>query len=718
MNSNTKEQLELLSELDSIMAAIEREKDVNLDDVFKNINISLNPFDFLLDIILRYVGINEVLEWISDVFTNIEPIELAIKGVLLANVNATLSCHNNVFIPEYLRTQGINFNLNQLDYKNILKYNPLSENGQCYYFGTSFYYTIDGDDDTKYYTRLEAYKAAKTKLSIDSEGNTTLKPDEASIQNSIIRHGEINTQYDLIRAEDMNAFLWFLNRKVLYNNHIEYDGKLSNLSVLSTKDDNILIGDCTTINNNMYYMAANKNEYTICSNTNNGLNWYFKKNDIKNTPLFNISKFEGDLTPFNFKILDAPSGYYPINGDDKLCVKFLFDDVLKPNKNGHFSIKCTYEKEDTDNSVVIYNINGKYKLLFDKTQLTYNIYFYTIDEQNKPQYTLIDDINLDDFKPFVFECYSGLTMYEFNYDYLMGMKLFDTKSLLALTIDNILYGKNLFGVNISLTKEELLIREKFNKIIEHVIKSDSEDVSNCYFSFSNDEYNNMIKNTELKYKNNKLFNEENSYNESFNDIYDVINKYNNSATLIENKEIIKNALNQTINSCFETNDLYENQYKLNIQPSNIVKNLIEQLLNSFFQSIISPKIVLLFEINRRITQTNINTLSFEEFLESIENQIVSIITEIKNYLLRLLMDWALKLITNMANKLASLLVAEQLNFYIGLIKRLLNECLLLGSFNSLDFLSKEQLDDFKMNFVDYADIISNKSDNPKIITEC
>ena len=48
MNSNTKEQLELLSELDSIMAAIEREKDVNLDDVFKNINISLNWCQILL----------------------------------------------------------------------------------------------------------------------------------------------------------------------------------------------------------------------------------------------------------------------------------------------------------------------------------------------------------------------------------------------------------------------------------------------------------------------------------------------------------------------------------------------------------------------------------------------------------------------------------------------------------------------------------------------
>ena len=117
MSTNTKEQLGLLSELDAIMATIESKKDINLDDVFSNVNISLNPFDFLLDIILRYVGLSDVLDWISNTITNIQPIEQAIKGVLLANVNATLSCHNNVFIPEYLRNNGIDFNLDILDYK-------------------------------------------------------------------------------------------------------------------------------------------------------------------------------------------------------------------------------------------------------------------------------------------------------------------------------------------------------------------------------------------------------------------------------------------------------------------------------------------------------------------------------------------------------------------------------------------------------------------------
>lgn len=699
MSTNTKEQLGLLSELDAIMATIESKKDINLDDVFSNINISLNPFDFLLDIILRYVGLSDVLDWISDTITNIQPIEQAIKGVLLANVNATLSCHNNVFIPEYLRNNGIDFNLDILDYKQILKYNPLSEIGQCYYFGTSFYYTVEGDDKTKYYTYHDAFTAAQKKVTTNSNGNSIIQtktPDEC-----ITKHGDINTKYDLVKAKDMNAFLWFANRNSLNNNFSDYNGEITSYSLLKPSENGPSIGDLTSINNSLHYISKNDGEYIPYSNTKNGINWYSKSNN-EYKPLFNISKCEGEITPFKFKILKAPSGFY----DKFTCVKFLFNDKLEPDNNGHFSIRCNYDQEKSKNNIHQFKTDSGFYIEFNKDTLKYEIKKESGD----------GSIDIKDLKNDVYECYSGLTLYEFNYDYIMGMQLFDTKSLAALTINNILYGENIFGLNISLTKEEILIREKIERIIEHIFTSDSEEVNNCYFSFSNDEYLAMLKNTEVKYKNNKLFNE--NKNSTKIDAYNIINKYNSDLTLNEQKEIIKEALNSTVQMYMGSDAIYDTQYKINVEPNGIVKNLLKQILNSFFQSIITPKIVLLFDINRRITNSNVKPLGFEEFLNSIENQIVSIILQVKDYLLRLLMEWVLKLIGDLTIQFSQLLIAEQLNTYVALIKRLITDCTGMGTINSLNFLSQEQLDSFKIDYVNYADIISDNSNTTKIINAC
>lgn len=700
MSANTKEQLGLLSELDAIMATIESKKDINLDDVFSNVNISLNPFDFLLDIILRYVGLSDVLDWISDTITNIQPIEQAIKGVLLANVNATLSCHNNVFIPEYLRNNGIDFNLDILDYKQILKYNPLSEIGQCYYFGTSFYYTVEGDDKTKYYTYHDAFTAAQKKVTTNSNGNSIIQtktPDEC-----ITKHGDINNKYDLVKAKDMNAFLWFANRNSLNNNFSNYTDEITSYSLLQPTNNKPSIGDLSSINNSLHYISKNDGEYIPYSNTTNGINWYYKNNNNECKPLFNISKYEGEITPFKFKILEAPNGFY----DKFTCVKFLFNDKLEPDNNGHFSIRCSYDRYDSTEQKHIFTISKNFYIEFDKNALKYEIKNGSSD----------DSININDLKEYVYECYSGLTLYEFNYDYIMGMQLFDTKSLAALTINNILYGENIFGLNISLTKEEILIREKIERIIEHIFTSDSEEVNNCYFSFSNDEYLAMLKNTEVKYKNNKLFNENKNLNQI--DAYSIINKYNSDLTLNEQKEIIKEALNSTVQMYIGSDAIYDTQYKINIEPNSIVKNLLKQILNSFFQSIITPKIVLLFDINRRITNSNVKPLGFEEFLSSIENQITSIILQVKDYLLRLLMEWVLKLIGDLTIQFSQLLIAEQLNTYVALIKRLITDCTGIGTINSLNFLSQEQLDSFKIDYVNYADIISDNSNTTKIINNC
>ena len=78
-----RDQLELLSGLDAILASIERQKDVSLADVFNNLSISANPFDFLLAILQKQVTIDDLIEWLSSVLT------VAMPGIETGN--STLS---------------------------------------------------------------------------------------------------------------------------------------------------------------------------------------------------------------------------------------------------------------------------------------------------------------------------------------------------------------------------------------------------------------------------------------------------------------------------------------------------------------------------------------------------------------------------------------------------------------------------------------------------
>ena len=307
------------------------------------------------------------------------------------------------------------------------------------------------------------------------------------------------------------------------------------------------------------------------------------------------------------------------------------------------------------------------------------------------------------------------TIYEFNHHFLRSIKLYHPQQIIAEIVAQLL-GEGNLSLNIGISLNEKIVEAKINEIIKKIIETDDLNVSDCYFSFSNDEYLAMLKNTEVKYKNNKLFNENKNLNQI--DAYSIINKYNSDLTLNEQKEIIKEALNSTVQMYIGSDAIYDTQYKINIEPNSIVKNLLKQILNSFFQSIITPKIVLLFDINRRITNSNVKPLGFEEFLSSIENQITSIILQVKDYLLRLLMEWVLKLIGDLTIQFSQLLIAEQLNTYVALIKRLITDCTGIGTINSLNFLSQEQLDSFKIDYVNYADIISDNSNTTKIINNC
>ena len=199
MSSISKEQRETLALIDAIMAMTEKMP----TDESLNVNLSLNPFKFLMDIILKKVSYQEMLDFLVDVMTvSLPVIELGIKGIILSNLKSVVDCNIDPRIPIWLRypNKGLNFNVGMLDYLKIMSIPPLSPLGSTYYFGTKTYYTIDGDKDTNQkYVSLPFACESCVKQGIPI---TKIK-----------KYSECSNVYELARAEDYNAFLWFVIHK-------------------------------------------------------------------------------------------------------------------------------------------------------------------------------------------------------------------------------------------------------------------------------------------------------------------------------------------------------------------------------------------------------------------------------------------------------------------------------------------------------------------------
>ena len=204
MSSISREQRETLALIDAIMAMTEKHP----ENPSLGVELSLNPFRFLMDIITKYVSFEEMLDFLVDTLTvSLPMIEFGIKGIILSNLKSIVDCNSDPRIPNWMRNpnDGMIFNLASIDYKNMMSISPLTPYGTSHYFGTRTYYIIEGDkeENKKYYDKTLACRSCI----------------EQGIKMSKIKKiSECDNVYKLARAEDFNAFLWFVVHKGFFIN--------------------------------------------------------------------------------------------------------------------------------------------------------------------------------------------------------------------------------------------------------------------------------------------------------------------------------------------------------------------------------------------------------------------------------------------------------------------------------------------------------------------
>lgn len=373
--------------------------------------------------------------------------------------------------------------------------------------------------------------------------------------------------------------------------------------------------------------------------------------------------------------------------------RLLFNEKGEADQNGHYTVIPTSKKniKDSDdgrratqyvlqnpkNSVWVSWKTGNYYLLRDK------------DEGEDDDSAKLTEL---------IECYPGLTVYDFNYNFVMGMQLYDPAVVASQLIE---VATNLskstlgnIGLGFKVNKTETAYQMRISEIIKNTLDPKSYETSECFFTFSNNRFTDLLEKSELKRSNayNFATTENGGVTVSMDSAYDILNEFSDDAILNENKDVITRAINEVTANI--TNEVLPSD-KYNLQLS-LVQELIKSLVFVIVNTLLTPKIVLLFKVNRELLGDFKNDLSLEEFIESIIGLITGIIKEIVDLILRELLNWALSILKELCEKLAGMLALEQIEYYTRILRGLLKAC----SFK----LPKTKLLDSQLDNVDYADI--------------
>ena len=657
----------------------------------------MNEFDFLMEL-CETIGFtkDKLVRWFSQYVTkNLLPVELAMKATFIAKLKNVISCSEDPRIPMKYRKaisttvsndsnddRGILVNVESIDWLGILSTPPLSESGKFYFHST--------------------------------EG--------------------INNVYGLSRCLDFNAFLWFAINKGRFANsyRIENMSDFQTKLGLSTKDKS-LFGQVNLNNNKVknkglicgstFVPKDNYNFVSLCissqrsddGNVDNVLvpvstdwhsvNWYgdkrryfvngasgVKRDFSMEKGICNIEFINhmdnADLeiinTQNNLKFTILPKPFM------SSTVKILFNSKGEPDKNGKFSLTIDadsrtdlgigyvdYTLSKSKNILRVYPKNGTYEIL-DKSY-------------NKPS-NPIDAVKTD-----LYECYCGLTVYEFIYDYVMSQRLFNPKTIVS-RIYELAFGLSYTtGYHAEIKRETTDYRMRIAYAIKEIMSNPSSVVKDCYSTFSNEEYDKMEKEAELKRMNGFSFNDgvNNISTPSLNEALEILNSVGSESNTVSDTEIIEASFNSVFANITEEVAPTE-RYKL---QCNLLSMMVTSLPQVMVETLLGPNFMLLMSVYQdMIGESDYPTLKAlpEALFKFIFGLINPIIQEMIENIIYDLLNAILKELRTLFMEYQEKIELERVQNYITLLN------LIIATIKTLK--GKRTNLETKLDEVSYADI--------------
>ena len=709
MASVKKMQEEAMASIDTAKALVDKVltiMEIIIVDPSIALTFSANPIGFLIQL-LKHLGVTreEIELWLTDFLICVVPIlETAVKAILLTNLKNMISCSVDPRIPEKYRKQhkaitnyntsqeyGIDINIESIDFMDKLSINPLGE------FGSNWYFGLEGVEDSYKFARADDMDAFLWFVIHKGKFPNSLAISQLSDigdiggQNSKVTptngNGSLLSTVDVVYDKDSSS-------KILLGNTFKYQG---DAHVISMCIDRKLGDSGNTIRNTLVPVSDDWSS----------VNWYARRADqlgknlgfgwSVNQRTGNIG-YEGKGRNFsrerglcNLQYINQSSSDAPLTGLVNNKIRF----TILPKPLIHIPVLSKGEppwrfKKMLFNDKGEYDSNGKYTLvdISDSQDLTYLDGAVKID----PKSGAVTVTDKDKVIKNLMECYPGLTVFEFNYDYVMSIKLFDAKVLVHSLMESVL-NMNM-GISVGLGVRHQEGTETIKEIIKNILESDDSEINDCYYTFDNSKYDALLRKAEEKRARQERFGNVTHETGLFTKVKDILNEYDANAELHEQVDVLHRAITQasvTVSEGVPDSDKFDVEF-------NFIFDLIEALTTAIVNGVLSPKVLMLLEINQKIMGGTWEKFTMKDLLEALRTIIMAIVKEIRDMVIQELLKLVLKALEPIIQMIASILLREQLENYADAILEIIRNCPFIW------FRFSHKYEDTKLDTVDYADI--------------
>lgn len=303
------------------------------------------------------------------------------------------------------------------------------------------------------------------------------------------------------------------------------------------------------------------------------------------------------------------------------------------------------------------------------------------------------------------------SIYKFNRDYLENIKILKPKLLLTGFVNYMLgYSiSTLKSINVDFTKK--IIETKLSSAIKKIIEADDMEIEDCYTTFSNEEFDEMLEEMLLARYTSTHYGGETNKTKPHNieDYLALIDSFNASATREESISKINRLVTEILTTPGNEGTI---EYGVEMYiDGNLLKKLLWAITMPIIESIFTPQVMLLIIINMSL----MGVVKDEDFLGNDMSKIMNmifnkilgltkaIVKYVKDAILELLMKLFLEKVSPLLLKYAGALTKEKLEYWLYLLTSALKCLPNLPSFNFGKNYGKKF--EFSNDVVNYADIL-------------
>ena len=694
-----------------------------LDSPSLTLNFETNPMAFLLEL-LGELGVTyeDLQAFLTKILIWVVPaLEISVKAVLLTNLKKMISCSIDPRIPEKYRKvhkspserntvneYGIDIGIESIDFLDKLSINPLSDRGKNMYFG------LHNVEDVYKFARADDFDAFLWFVIHKGKfPNCALINDMSDFNDDI--HGLGNYAIEEVNPTLLKELNVTPNdvtnaSSILPGNTFAYNGDTTNPNVISMCLDAMRDEENRIIHNTLVPVSddlASVNWYIRRADQlgkNLGFGWHYDK-ESKTVSSNKGRKYSKERAICNLQYMGVVD-QAPITGlvNNKIRFTILPKPLIHiPNTDmGEPPWRFKRMLFDADGN---YDPNGKYTIIGDNSPISdsQSLSYLNgeVEIQPKSGNVIVHDKNV--VLRHLVECYPGLTVYEFNYDYVMGMKLFDAKSLVTALMDSVLNTR--LGLSVGLDVKHQEETEAIKQIIKEIINTDDSEINDCYFSFDNTKYDTLLRKAQEKKARQQRFGNTTRETGVFDSVNEILAEYDTKTELHEQIDVLHRAITQATVTLTEG---LEDKYSYKIRYG-FALDLIENLSMALTMAVLSPKVMMLLEINQQLMGGTWEKITFRELIMSMRTIITDIVREVTNLIQQEILKFIFEQLAPIKEMLEALIVKERLQDITQATQWLIQNCPFIW------FKLGKRLVDTNLDTVDYADIdasINNKGETP------